>query len=296
MTTVSRDLLVTLTIGAAVLVFALSMLLPLGLRALKMRWARDATALLVFLIVMRQLGHPGIELVAALALMIGSIWFGVRSWQQAEKIKKLWIERWHNEPAMTVELPLHGRWKATGCGPQAAKNHHLAVRDQWFAIDFVREDGVSLGSEILAPVDGTIAYVEDGHTDVPPARWTRKPNRRSPAGNYVAIEVTNGAAALSASPGTTVAKTLTQNDSTSGAVYLVLGHLQQGSICVEIGTKVRVGDVVGHCGNSGNPSKPHLHMHLQDGPRIAVGANGIPLRMTRQPQSEWLEPSTILES
>ena len=28
------------------------------------------------------------------------------------------------------------------------------------------------------------------------------------------------------------------------------------------------GDTLGFCGNSGNASEPHLHFHLEDGPRF----------------------------
>ncbi len=43
-------------------------------------------------------------------------------------------------------------------------------------------------------------------------------------------------------------------------VYLVLGHLAEGSVRVVVGQVVRAGDQVGNVGNSGWTERPHLHM------------------------------------
>jgi len=198
----------------------------------------------------------------------------VRSRRLSARLKSAWLKRWREGGGITVAAPFRGRWKASGCGPDAAKNHHLAARDQWFAVDFVRADGESLGSEILSPVDGVVACVEEGHPDVRPQRLFRKPNVRSPAGNYVAIEVKGGE---------------------SAAVFVLLCHLQQGSLRVGVGASVRVGEVVGLCGNSGNTSAPHLHIHAQDRAEVAVGvAKGLPLRFGGVDGAEWVEPGAVL--
>ena len=44
----------------------------------------------------------------------------------------------------------------------------------------------------------------------------------------------------------------------------VLAHLKRGSIVVKAGDKVKRGQLLGLCGNSGNSSEPHLHYHLQN--------------------------------
>ncbi len=51
----------------------------------------------------------------------------------------------------------------------------------------------------------------------------------------------------------------------------VLGHFQQGSIRVKCGDKVKRGQVLGLCGNSGNSSEPHLHFHVQNTPVLHDG-------------------------
>jgi hypothetical protein len=253
--------------------YFLSMVLPLGPKALRLRWARDGFLLLVFMIILDILGQRKAEAVAGLALIAGSVWSAVRSRRLSGRLTAAWLKRWREGGGPTVAAPFRGRWKASGCGPDAAKNHHLAARDQWFALDFSRVDGESLGSEILSPVDGVVAYVEDGHPDVRPQRYFRKPNVRSPAGNYVAIE------AAGDSP-----------------VFVLLCHLQRGSVRVGVGATVRVGDVLGLCGNSGNTSRPHLHIHAQDRAKFAVGvARGLPLRFCGHGAEEWLEPGGVVQ-
>ena len=50
-----------------------------------------------------------------------------------------------------------------------------------------------------------------------------------------------------------------------------------GSIKVKVGDKVRSGQKIGKCGNSGNASVPHLHMHMQNTPVLFEG-EGLPLQ------------------
>ncbi|MGL1887698.1 MAG: M23 family metallopeptidase [Reichenbachiella sp.] len=43
--------------------------------------------------------------------------------------------------------------------------------------------------------------------------------------------------------------------------YIVLGHLQQGTIVAQKGERLEVGQYLGRVGNSGYSSYPHLHLH-----------------------------------
>ncbi|MEU1757081.1 M23 family metallopeptidase [Micromonospora matsumotoense] len=45
--------------------------------------------------------------------------------------------------------------------------------------------------------------------------------------------------------------------------YVLLAHLRAGSIRLAVGEAVGVGQELGDCGNSGNSTQPHLHLHLQ---------------------------------
>jgi murein DD-endopeptidase MepM/ murein hydrolase activator NlpD len=51
----------------------------------------------------------------------------------------------------------------------------------------------------------------------------------------------------------------------------VLAHFKRGTIEVKVGDKVKRGQLIGLCGNSGNSSEPHLHYHLQNTPIIQDG-------------------------
>src|SRR5699024_12453335 len=55
----------------------------------------------------------------------------------------------------------------------------------------------------------------------------------------------------------------------------VLSHLRRGAPTVQVGERVRAGQVIGRCGTSGNSSDPHVHFQLMDGPDID-SARGLP--------------------
>jgi murein DD-endopeptidase MepM/ murein hydrolase activator NlpD len=100
-------------------------------------------------------------------------------------------------------------------------------------------DYYAYGEEVLAVADGIVVTVIDG-----------VPENEPGAGNPYIM------------PGNAV---VVQHD---GGVFSVYAHLQPGSIRAKVGGLVRRGTTLGLCGNSGSSSEPHLHFHLQDGPRI----------------------------
>jgi hypothetical protein len=61
--------------------------------------------------------------------------------------------------------------------------------------------------------------------------------------------------------------------------YSFYAHLIPGSIQVNIGDKVKQGDLLGHIGNSGSSDGPHLHFQLMDGPSTQTG-RGLPCTFT----------------
>ncbi|MEV6397091.1 M23 family metallopeptidase [Streptomyces sp. NPDC051907] len=60
-------------------------------------------------------------------------------------------------------------------------------------------------------------------------------------------------------------------------VYAAYAHVQRGSLAVRAGDRVRAGQQLGSCGNSGNSTEPHLHFQLMNGPDLD-SARGIPFR------------------
>lgn len=59
--------------------------------------------------------------------------------------------------------------------------------------------------------------------------------------------------------------------------YALYAHLQRGSVTARKGDRVRAGQVIGRCGNSGNSSEPHVHFQVMDHPDPDV-ATGLPFR------------------
>ena len=163
-----------------------------------------------------------------------------------------------------LSLPFTEQWLVFWGGPSERQNYHVIAPDQRHANDFVawrdgsthrgagtrNADYHAWGREILAPADARVVEAVDGVRDNRPQIEVQNP--RDPAGNHVVLDL-------------------------GGGEYALLAHLQKGTVRVRKGQRVRRGDVLGRCGNSGNSSEPHLHFHLQDGPELFGDAKGVPL-------------------
>ena len=150
-----------------------------------------------------------------------------------------------------------GEWLVFWGGDTRELNRHHDVPNQKFAFDFLiadssgktytgegnkNEDYFAFGQEIRSPADGIATDVITGVRDNVPGSM----NPYSTLGNAVLIKHREHEVS-------------------------VLAHFKQGSIRIEPGDKVKKGQVLGLCGNSGNSSEPHLHYHLQNTPIIQDG-------------------------
>lgn len=148
-----------------------------------------------------------------------------------------------------LKWPLKGEWLVYQGGRTTYDNYHAAYSDERFAYDIVGikdgklysgnadklEDFFGFGQPVFAPADGTVAGAVDQYDDNP----AMKPSSSSPKqGNNVVIDHGNGE-------------------------FSMMAHLKRGSIKVKAGDKIKAGQQVGECGNSGNSPFPHLHYHLQ---------------------------------
>jgi len=160
-------------------------------------------------------------------------------------------------------LPFQGRWLTVWGGDTPEVNAHHGHTNQRFAFDFLgvgengkthrgdglaNEDYYAFGRKILAPADGVVTEAIDGVADNAPGSM----NQYSALGNAVVIEHRENEVS-------------------------VLAHLRQGSVRVRKGDRVREGQILGVCGNSGNSSEPHLHYHLQNTPVVQDGT-GVKVR------------------
>jgi urea transporter len=154
------------------------------------------------------------------------------------------VERFRYD-MVPMRLPFYGTWFVSQ-GYDGTMTH----KGSWkHALDFIiinqegkqfkgkgdiPEDYFCFNKPVLAPADGYIESVTDNIDD----NIIGKPNIRENWGNTVIIK---------------------HNSHT----YSSLSHLRRGSITVKSGDRVRQGDVIGKCGNSGRSPFPHLHFQVQ---------------------------------
>lgn len=171
--------------------------------------------------------------------------------------------------AQDLRLPFTGRWFVAQGGDTINVNHHMAVRAQWFGVDFAKlggpgqralsvanpsrlQDFYSRNEPVLSPVDGVVESVV---RDLPDNSLGAK-DLSNPAGNHVVVKAAENR-------------------------FVYLAHFQRESITVAQGDRIRVGQVLGRCGNSGNSDFPHIHLHVQDSlTDEAIGQNPVFAGMT----------------
>ncbi len=150
----------------------------------------------------------------------------------------------------SLKLPFNGKWSVLWGGDTREMNHHLNVPAQKNAFDVVvrdkigktyktngttNEDYYAFGQEIVAPAAGEVVLAVDGIKDNIPGEQ----NTYFSPGNTVIIKTANNE-------------------------HLVLCHFKQHTIKVTEGQKIKQGEVLGLCGNSGNSTEPHIHFHIQN--------------------------------
>lgn len=195
------------------------------------------------------------------------------------------------EPGPPVEVapPVAGRWTALNSPADKTPSHGTHVYGQTYAIDIVADPETregepparpafrwlwpffrrnhafpAFGAPLLAVADATVVRASDGQRDhlsrnsLPALGYLMliEGNVRSFAGvrrivgNHVILDLGDG-------------------------TYAVYAHVQRGSLRVKAGETVRVGQLLGRVGNSGNTTEPHLHFHLMDSPDLD-NARGVP--------------------
>lgn len=147
-------------------------------------------------------------------------------------------------------LPFKDEWTIIWGGDTKELNYHVDSEAQKNAFDIVivnemgnsyktdgktNEDYYAFGKELIAPCAGEVVLVVDGIKD-------NIPGTLNPI--YV--------------PGNTVIIKTANNE------YLFFAHFKQHSIVVKQGQKVKQGQLLGLCGNSGNSTEAHVHFHIQN--------------------------------
>lgn len=174
---------------------------------------------------------------------------------------------------VVLGLPFRGRWLARNSPARRVPSHGTHLFGTTYAIDFLAvateapERFVGFGADILAPAAGRVVTAVDGIAD--------HAARRSP---LTLLPYALGQAGRARAGGTALAGNHVVI--ASGDRFVLLAHLQHGSVRVRAGDHVASGDPIGRCGNSGNSTQPHVHVQVTDAADQAQ-AVGVPMLFRR---------------
>lgn len=198
---------------------------------------------------------------------------------------------------VVLSVPLAGSCRVQNSPANRVPSHGIDAFGSSYAIDLVPVDDhgrsaprtwrrlvaaeppeifVGFGRPILAPAAGRVALVHDGEPDHEARRsqlalvpymlgQQRRARRGAPglAGNHIVIALG------------------------SDGPFVLLAHLQRGSVQVQPGQLVGAGVPVARCGNSGNSTEPHLHLQVSDSTDW-TSARGLPFAFRRRDGSAWV--------
>jgi murein DD-endopeptidase MepM/ murein hydrolase activator NlpD len=106
------------------------------------------------------------------------------------------------------------------------------------------------GRPVLAVADAVVAATVDGAPEQVPGKYPTNIIPSQADGNCVILDL-------------------------GGGRFAMYAHMQPGSLKVRKGDKVKVGQVLGLVGDSGNSLVPHLHFQVMDR-ASSLGSNGLP--------------------
>jgi hypothetical protein len=193
---------------------------------------------------------------------------------------------------IVVAPPLRGQWIAGDSVnnlPDAAHRRAVLIDNghawlaQRFAIDWVQIQTVSgqattfKGAEdknesyfcynqpIYSVAPGRVVDASDGMAENVPhsGKYAVAIDFNNAAGNHVVVEI-------------------------APHRYVLYAHMRPGTVQVKSGDRVRAGQILGHVGNTGSSTEPHLHMHIDDQPSFLAG-NGVPYAFTEGEASGAIE-------
>jgi hypothetical protein len=203
--------------------------------------------------------HPTLRLPAFLAfavLLDVGFWFFIRQILGNWYVRIIYGRELPSDEnyvcKVDYSLPFEGKWTVFNGGIDENLRHGGSV-SQTYAYDFVimDDEGKSFqgsatdlhsyycyAKDIIAPADGEVVKVRKKSKNSFVDGMNAYCDSADIRGNYITIK---------------------HNDNE----YSTSAHLMPNSITVDAGDKVKQGDIIAKCGNSGNTSEPHLHFQFQ---------------------------------
>ena len=151
-----------------------------------------------------------------------------------------------NAHVSTLQGDRFRRWRGQSYGVDLVMLNRYGFRSRGI-LPSNPEAYVIFGVPVHAPCQGEVVIAVDGAPEMKPPHM----DRQNMAGNHVILKC--------------------------GGRWIVLAHLQKGSVVVGEGRRVSAGQPLGRVGNSGNSSEPHLHIHAQSPGTIDSPLSGDPL-------------------
>ena len=189
---------------------------------------------------------------------------------------------------VVVELPLRGQWSVERTPAYRIPSHGTDLLGQRYAYDLVRTDHrpgfhphpagtlrwlliggrtrdcYGWGQPVHAALDGVVVQAVDG---VAERQWLHVVRE-----SWFAVKNTLAFARRGLDPVRLAGNHVIV---ATGGTYALYAHLAPGSVAVTRGQRVRVGEVIGRVGHTGNSTAPHLHFQLMDS-ADPFRATGIP--------------------
>lgn len=184
--------------------------------------------------------------------------------------------------SISVVSPVAGRWLGMNSPVDKVPSHGVRAYGQAYAIDLVYEpvgkkrpafgEGPAMrspeeypafGQPVRAMVDGEVVAVLD----------TLRDHRARSSMSGIVYMMIEGAIRELAGPKFIIGNHVTIRS--DDGVFAVVAHIKNGSAFVSVGDRVRAGQEIAECGNSGNSSEPHVHAQLMDR-RSAWTGQGVP--------------------
>jgi hypothetical protein len=157
-------------------------------------------------------------------------------------------DTWHRSALLAVDGKLNNSqrfaidWKQTN------------AQGEFYTGDKSKNESyVDYGSNIYAVADGTVVSIlDDVDANAPGVLPATDPALRAKItvenadGNHIILDI-------------------------GGGVYAMYAHMIKGSLKVKPGDEVKLGDVIGQLGNTGNANASHMHFQLMNDPSILEG-------------------------